>query len=78
MNVVSISRTTYNVHQANYLEPTVINTWKQKHKELIERLAAMEGGLILSGDGRSDSPGQYAKYGAFTFIRGSTQSWISS
>ena len=32
------------------------------------RLSNLEGGVVLSGDGRSDSPGHSAKYGAFTII----------
>ena len=32
----------------------------------------MEGGVLLSGDGKSDSPGHSAKYGAFTVIEQTT------
>ncbi|XP_061195757.1 uncharacterized protein LOC133203984 [Saccostrea echinata] len=32
------------------------------------RLESQNRGLVLAGDGRSDSPGLCAKYGAFTFI----------
>ena len=35
---------------------------------MVERLSDLEGGVVLSGDGRSDSPGHSAKYGAFTVI----------
>ena len=31
-------------------------------------MSALPGGVVLSGDGRSDSPGHCAKYGAFTVI----------
>lgn len=34
----------------------------------MEKLPILEGGVVLSGDGRSDSPGHSAKYGAFTVI----------
>lgn len=34
----------------------------------MEKLSNLEGGVVLSGDGRSDSPGHSAKYGAFTVI----------
>ena len=37
-------------------------------EQLVERLSKLEGGVVLSGDGRSDSPGHSAKYGAFTVI----------
>ena len=35
---------------------------------MVERLSNLEGGVVLSGDGRSDSPGHSAKYGSFTVI----------
>ena len=35
---------------------------------MVERLSNLEGGVVLSGDGRSDSPGHSAKYGVFTVI----------
>ena len=31
-------------------------------------MSALQGGVVLSGDGRSDSPGHCSKYGAFTVI----------
>ncbi|CAH3028847.1 unnamed protein product [Porites evermanni] len=31
-------------------------------------MSALPGGVVLLGDGRSDSPGHCAKYGAFTVI----------
>ncbi|PFX17073.1 hypothetical protein AWC38_SpisGene18627 [Stylophora pistillata] len=48
--------------------PVVIKTWKEEQEKLVERLSDLEGGVVLSGDGRSDSPGHSAKYGAFTVI----------
>ena len=42
--------------------------WKEEQAKLVERLSNLEGGIVLSGDGRSDSPGHSAKYGAFTVI----------
>ena len=42
--------------------------WKEEQEKLVERLSNLEGGVVLSGDGRSDSPGHSAKYGAFTVI----------
>lgn len=34
----------------------------------MEKLSNLEGGVVLSGDDRSDSPGHSTKYGAFTVI----------
>ena len=42
--------------------------WREEQEKLVERLSNLEGGVVLSGDGRSDSPGHSAKYGAFTVI----------
>ena len=35
-------------------------------QEIGRKLSNLEGGVLLSGDGKSDSPGHSAKYGAFT------------
>ena len=43
--------------------------WKEEQEKLVERLSNLEGGVVLSGDGRSDSPGHSAKYEAFTVIK---------
>ena len=42
--------------------------WKEEQDKIIQSVSSLEGGLVLSGDGRSDSPGHCAKYGAFTVI----------
>ena len=48
--------------------PVIIKMWKEEQDKLVERLSNIGGGVVLSGDGRSDSPGYSAKYGAFTVI----------
>ena len=48
--------------------PVIIKMWKEEQDKLVERLSNIGGGVVLSGDGRSDSPGHSAKYGALTFI----------
>lgn len=68
LKVQCFSRQTYHKHQKNYLIPAVINMWKEEQEQLIQSLHNLEGGVVLSGDGRSDSPGHCAKYGAFTVI----------
>ena len=42
--------------------------WKEEQEKLVERLCNLGGGGVLSGDGRSDSAGHSAKYGASTVI----------
>ena len=68
LKVECFSRQTYHKHQRNYLIPVVIKMWKEEQDKVIERMSNLEGGVVLSGDGRSDSPGHCAKYGAFTVI----------
>ena len=55
-------------HQRNNLMPVIIKMWKEEQDKLVERLSNIGGDVVLFGDGRSDSPGHSAKYGAFTFI----------
>ena len=68
LKVECFSRQTYHKHQRNYLIPVVIKMWKEEQDKVIESMSNLEGGVVLSGDGRSDSPGHCAKYGAFTVI----------
>ena len=62
------SRVTFHKHQKNYLIPVVIKKWKEEQEHVIQSLSGFDRGLVLSGDGRSDSPGHCAIYGAFTVI----------
>uniref|UniRef100_A0AAV2J5H9 Transposase n=1 Tax=Knipowitschia caucasica TaxID=637954 RepID=A0AAV2J5H9_KNICA len=55
-------------HQQLYTIPTIIGTWKNKQAQILNQLKAKEGGLILAGDCRSDSPGHCAKFGTYTVI----------
>lgn len=68
LKVRCFSRQTFHKHQKNYLIPVVIKKWKEEQEQVIQSLRSLEGGIVLSGDGRSDSPGHCAKYGAFTVI----------
>lgn len=62
--VQCFSRQTYHKHQKNYLIPVVVKKWQEEQEQLVEKLSNLEGGVVLSGDGRSDSPGHSAKYGS--------------
>ena len=64
----SVLAARHHKHQRNNLVPVIIKMWKEEQDKLVERLSNIGGGVVLSGDGRSDSPGHSAKYGAFTFI----------
>ena len=68
LKVECFSRQTFHKHQKNYLIPVVMKLWKEEQHRVIQNMSALPGGVVLSGDGRSDSPGHCAKYGAFTVI----------
>lgn len=68
LQVPYISKTTYFRHQTKYVIPIIIQTWRKHQSELIAKLQGMGGGLELSGDGRSDSPGHSAKFGGYNII----------
>ena len=68
INVLCIGWSTFFRHQTSYLQPTIMKVWTEKQAHLVAQLTSMEDGLVLSGDGRSDSPGHCAKYGAYTII----------
>jgi hypothetical protein len=68
LNMACFGRSTFFRHQQQYLLPTVVTHWRMSQLAIIQELKRQNRGLVLAGDGRSDSPGHCAKYGAFTFI----------
>ncbi|XP_039637914.1 uncharacterized protein LOC120546783 [Perca fluviatilis] len=63
-----ISASTFFRHQRFYTIPTIVQAWQNEQRGIIRELKEIGGGLILSGDCRSDSPGHCAKYGTYSFI----------
>lgn len=68
INIACISIYTFFSHQKNVLWPAVESVWGAHSRNLLGVLGAREGQLVVAGDGRSDSPGHSAKYGAYTLI----------
>ena len=68
MNVANISYPTFYDHSRFYIHPTIYRFWKDHQQTLFTTLAKMDGGLVLSGDARSDSPGHCAKYNSYTML----------
>ena len=66
--VQCFSHQTYHKHQKNYLILVVVKKRQDEQDQLVEKLLNLEGGVVLSRDDRSDSPGNSTKYGAFTVI----------
>ncbi|XP_024147228.1 uncharacterized protein LOC112158213 isoform X3 [Oryzias melastigma] len=68
MKVACISKRTFFRHQKDYLLPSITHLWAEQQAWLIACLQAEQRGIVLAGDGRSDSPGHSAKYGMYTML----------
>ena len=55
-------------HQTKYFEPAIISVWKHKQLQLLNECTSREMPLVIGGDGRADSPGNFAKYGSYSII----------
>ncbi len=64
----SITPGTFYNHQKWFLQPTILSVWSEQQMNLVRVLQASDEPLSLGGDGRSDSPGHCAKYGAYTLM----------
>jgi solute carrier family 8 (sodium/calcium exchanger) len=63
-----ISTTTYYHHLSSYLQPTLPSHWRIEQSLLHKKLKKMDGGLVLGGDMRADSPGHCAKFGSYSMM----------
>ena len=52
----------------NKLFPTIVLHWKHYQEKLINRVKGLGEPIIIAGDGRHDSMGHSAKYGAYTIF----------
>ena len=68
LNLKFISHTTYYTIQSNYLFPVINNAWLQEQSRVLNAMKIEGRPVILSGDGRCDSPGHNAKYGTYTMM----------
>ena len=58
---------TYFRHQRDFIFPTVLHYWEKYREDLVSKLKAMTN-VVWTGDGRFDSMGHSAKYGAYTML----------
>ncbi|CAB4021924.1 Hypothetical predicted protein, partial [Paramuricea clavata] len=65
MNMTYISKMLYNQYQSLYIAPTVEEYWKEMKDEAWKEREGKE--IILSSDGRNDSPGHCAQYLTYSF-----------
>lgn len=66
MNVLIYNESTYYYHQKHLLIPSIVATWKNYQKALIDQLKGVQ--VALAGDGRHDSMGHSAKYCTYTIF----------
>lgn len=67
MGLSVFSSRTFFSHQRSFIFPTVIHHWESYRTQLINTLKNMKE-VVWSGDGRFDSMGHSAKYGAYTMF----------
>lgn len=67
LGLCSIISRAYYIHQNKFLFPSVITHWEKYQNVLIEKLKKVKN-ATWSGDGRFDSMGHSAKYGAYSMF----------
>ena len=67
LGLLVISMRTFFQHQRKYLFPSVLLQWEKHRSSLIEEIKNVKDAQ-WSGDGRFDSMGHNAKYGAYTMF----------
>ena len=67
MGLSVFSARTFFYHQRNFLFPAVISFWEKYQAELICKLKELKN-VVWSGDGRFDSMGHSAKFGAYSMF----------
>ena len=67
MGLSAYSARTFFFHQKNFLFPVVITYWEKYQAGLISQLKGLKT-VVWSGDGRFDSMGHSAKFGAYTMF----------
>ena len=67
MGVCLYSTRRYFVHQRNFLFPAILKYWEEYRTNLVKEIKGKKE-AIWCGDGRFDSMGHSAKYGAYTMF----------
>ena len=68
LNCATITSKTFFRHQSEILQPVVHRVWVNHQSSILQSLKAQKSGLLLSGDGKADSPGHSAKFGSYTMV----------
>lgn len=67
MGLCAINPWTYFVHQSKFVFPAILQYWETYRNSLIQQIRGLES-AVWSGDGRFDSMGHCAKFGAYTMF----------
>ena len=67
MGLSVYSARTYFRHQRDFIFPVVLRYWETCRTDMVNKLKAMKD-VVWTGDGRFDSMGHSAKYGAYTML----------
>lgn len=67
MGLTTYKARTYFLHQSNFLFPAVFRHWELYRAALINEMQNLDE-IVVCGDGRFDSMGHSAKYGAYTIF----------
>ena len=67
MGLCAYSAGTFFVHQKNFLFPIILNYWEKYRASLVAKLKSTAS-VVWSRDGRFDSMGHSAKFGAYTMF----------
>ena len=68
LNCTTISRKHFLDIRKKYLHPVICVIWEKNQFLLLSKLKEKQQGLVIGGDGRSDSPGHSAKYGSHSML----------
>jgi hypothetical protein len=66
LHIGSPSSGSYHRMQGHYICPAIMDYWEESLKERLDGLRGQE--VVVSGDGRMDSPGYCAKYCTYTML----------
>ncbi len=67
-NMAFVSEDTFYRIQKLYALPAIEKYWHMQQVQLLAELGRREGGIILAGDARMDSPGHCAQFCTYSFI----------
>ena len=68
LNLLVMHIQTYWSYQKDFLWPAIENIWRTTRDIALRSLRENNEGIVVSGDGRADTPGHSAKYGSYSLM----------